>query len=58
MGAAHRSRQGQAPVAYDPKRSLETYLFTILRYKITDYLRSSSSGVSPEKALVAWLGWD
>ncbi len=30
---------------YDTARSLETYLFTILRYKITDYLRSSSSGV-------------
>lgn len=29
---------------YDSNRSLETYLFTILRYKITDYLRASGSG--------------
>lgn len=29
---------------YDAERSLETYLFTILRYKITDYLRAHSSG--------------
>ncbi|MCH8966000.1 MAG: sigma-70 family RNA polymerase sigma factor [Planctomycetes bacterium] len=29
---------------YDAARSLETYLFTILRYKITDYLRASGSG--------------
>jgi RNA polymerase sigma-70 factor (ECF subfamily) len=29
---------------FDSARSLETYLFTILRYKITDYLRSQSSG--------------
>ncbi len=29
---------------YDPNRSLETYLFTILRYKITDCLRASGSG--------------
>lgn len=29
---------------YDTNRSLETYLFTILRYKITDHLRGQSSG--------------
>ncbi len=29
---------------FDDRRSLETYLFTILRYKITDYLRAQSSG--------------
>jgi len=29
---------------YDANRSLETFLFTILRYKITDYLRSRSAG--------------
>lgn len=29
---------------YDAARSLETYLFTILRYKITDFLRAGGSG--------------
>ena len=29
---------------YDSSRSLETYLFTILRYKITDHLRARASG--------------
>lgn len=29
---------------YDSGRSLETYLFTILRYKITDHLRARASG--------------
>ena len=34
----------QSMLRYDAKRSLETYLFTILRYKITDHLRASGSG--------------
>lgn len=29
---------------FDSSRSLETYLFTILRYKITDYLRGRAAG--------------
>lgn len=29
---------------YDASRSLETYLFTILRYKMTDFLRAGGSG--------------
>ncbi|MCG3137098.1 MAG: hypothetical protein HJJLKODD_00940 [Phycisphaerae bacterium] len=30
---------------YDERRSLETFLFTILRYKLTDYLRARGAGV-------------
>ena len=30
---------------YDSRRSLETYLFTILRYKLTDFLRAKGAGV-------------
>jgi RNA polymerase sigma-70 factor (ECF subfamily) len=34
----------QSLARFDTNRSLETYLFTILRHKITDYLRAQSSG--------------
>lgn len=35
---------------YDPQRSLETYLFTILRYKLYDLLRQRKTHVTTEAA--------
>lgn len=35
---------------YDPQRSLETYLFTILRYKLYDLLRQRKAHVTTEAA--------
>ncbi len=35
---------------YDPNRSLETYLFTILRYKLIDLMRQRRTDVIPEPA--------
>ncbi len=35
---------------YDPSRSLETYLFTILRYKLYDLLRQRKATVLSEPA--------
>lgn len=35
---------------YDPQRSLETYLFTILRYKLYDLLRQRKARVTTEAA--------
>ncbi len=38
----------QSLARYDPARSLETYLFTILRYKLYDLLRQRKPGVAAE----------
>jgi RNA polymerase sigma factor (sigma-70 family) len=38
----------QSLVHYDPSRSLETYLFTILRYKLYDALRQRKANVMTE----------
>ena len=40
----------QSLAHYDPSRSLETYLFTILRYKLYDLLRQRKSHVVAEPA--------